>query len=179
MVKIGGMTTLSPTQKKQWRDKARFYMVTAEAYRLNRGYSQRRRVLGYGLSPKADQLDDCSGYVSKVTFWTNSNTPKGVHVNDPLNDHFSGIGNTESIQEYLKDFPANGKIQIGDIALWGPNDWNTSHTAMCQQAGTMKTAEFSSHGHQSWRFSRDAPEMILLPNFPEHLIGVFRMPELR
>lgn len=174
------MTVLSPTGKQKWRAQARIYMVTAEAYRLNRGYSQRRRVLGYGLSPKADQLDDCSGYLSKIVFWTNAHTPSGIHVGDPLNDHFSGIGNTESIQAYLDPrFEAHGKIQIGDIALWGPNDFNTSHTAMCQKAGTMRTAEFSSHGHQSWRFSADAPETIVVPNFPEHLIGIFRLPELR
>jgi hypothetical protein len=170
---------MTPTQKSKWREKARFYMKTAEAYRLNRGYSQRRRVLGYGLSPKADQLDDCSGYDSKVVFWTNSNTPSGIHVSDPLNDRFSGIGNTESIQAYLDPHHvAHGRIQIGDIALWGPNDWDTSHTAMCSKAGTMKTAEFSSHGHQSWRYKNDAPESILIPYFPEHLIGVFRLPEL-
>ena len=172
--------SLTPTQKTEWRNQARFYMKTAEAYRLNRGYSQRRRVLGYGLSPKADQLDDCSGYVSKIAFWTNAHTKPGIHANDPLNDHFSGIGNTESIQAYLDPhYKANGKIQIGDIALWGPNDWDTSHTAMCSKAGTLSTAEFSSHGHQSWRFSGDAPESILIPNFREHLIGVFRLPELR
>ncbi len=171
---------MNPTQKKQWRDQARYYMVTAQAYRMNRGYSQRRPGIGYGLSPKADQLDDCSMYVSKVTFWANGHTPKGVHCNDPLDHMFSGIGNTESIQAYLDPkFPANGRYQIGDIALWGPNNWDTSHTAMCSKAGTFKTAEFSSHGHQSWTFSRDAPESIFLPNFPEHLIGVFRMPELR
>ena len=170
---------MTPTQKQQWRKQARLYMTTAEAYRLNRGYSQRRRVIGYGLSPKADQLDDCSGYVSKVTFFANATTPAGVHAGDPLNFRFSGIGNTESIQAYLEPHhPANGRIQVGDIALWGPNDWNTSHTAMCSKPGTLRTAEFSSHGHQSWRFSSDAPETILLPNFHEHLIGVFRMPEL-
>ncbi len=173
---------LTSTQKTKWREQARFYMKTAEGYRLNRGYSQRRAVRGYGLHPKADQLDDCSGYDSKVVFWANTHTPAGVHVKDPINpsNQFCGIGNTETIQAYLDPkYPANGKIQIGDIALWGPNDWDTSHTAMCSKAGTFKTAEFSSHGHQSWTFSRDAPESILLPNFPEHLIGVFRMPELR
>jgi hypothetical protein len=172
------MPVLNPTQKKKWRAQARFYMVTAEAYRLNRGYSQRRRVIGYGLSPKADQLDDCSGYVDKVTFYANAMMPKGIHVNSPLGFHFSGWGNTESIQTTVTH-EANGLYQIGDIALWGPNDWDTSHTAMCSKAGTFKTAEFSSHGHQSWRFSHDAPETIRLPNFPEHLIGVYRMAELR
>lgn len=170
---------MNPTEKKKWRAAAASYCHVACAYRLNRGYSQRRRVLGYGLSPKADQLDDCSGFVDKVVFWANAETPLGIHVASPLGYRFSGYGNTESMQTYLKH-EANGRIQVGDIALWSAagNDWDTSHTAICSTAGTMRTAVFTSHGHQSWRFSNDAPEEIRLPNFPEHLIGVYRMPEL-
>jgi hypothetical protein len=169
---------MTPKDKGLWRAAAASYMVQAEAYRMNRGYSQRRRVLGYGLSPKADQLDDCSGFVDKVVFWANGHTPKGVHVESPLGFRFSGWGNTESMQEYL-DYEAAGMIQVGDIALWGRNEWDTTHTAICRKRGTLKTAIFTSHGHQSWRFHDDAPEPVTLPNFPQHLIGVFRMPELR
>ena len=107
---------MTPTEKKKWREQARFYMVTAQAYRLNRGYSQRRPGLGYGLSAKADQLDDCSMYVSKVTFWANAHTPRDIHVNDPLNHRFSGFGNTESIQAYL-DQTSDFFDKHGNMAL--------------------------------------------------------------
>ena len=167
---------LTPTQKKQWRAALTAYCEAAEDARMNRGYSQRRRVLGYGLHPAAVQIDDCSGFVSKAAYYANAKTK--LHVSDPLGFHFTGWGNTESIQD--EGFAvAAGKIQVGDIALWGPNDRNTSHTAICRTAGTKKTAIFTSHGHQSWRFLSDAPEAILLPNFPEHLIGIYRLPELR
>lgn len=167
---------LTPTQKKKWRAALTAYCVSAMANRLNRGYSQRRRVLGYGLHPAAVQIDDCSGFDSKAVYY--ANVKSMLHVSDPLNFNFQGWGNTESIQ--AAGFKvASGKIQVGDIALWGPNDTNTSHTAICYEAGTKVTAKFCSHGHQSWRFKDDAPESITLPNFPEHLIGVYRLPELR
>ncbi len=167
---------LTPTEKKRWRAALTAYCVAAEAKRLNRGYSQRRRVLGYGLHPEAVQIDDCSGFDSKAVYHANVKTK--LFVSDPLHFHFFGWGNTESIQDAGFSV-AYGKIQVGDVALWGPNDWDTSHTAICRTAGTKATAVFTSHGHQSWRFDRDAPEPIKLPNFPEHLIGVYRLPELR
>ena len=167
---------LTPTQKKAFRTAVSVYCVNAEAYRLNRGYSQRRPVLGYGLSAKADQLDDCSGFVSKGFYKGCQVT--GIHVRDPLNYFYSGIGNTESMQAWLTHEAPLDKYRIGDIALWGPNDWDTHHTAVCRKAGTRHTAIFTSHGHQSWRFSDDAPEPIALAHFPQHLIGVYRHPAL-
>lgn len=169
-------TVLTPTEKKRWRAALTSYCKTAEDYRMNRGYSQRRRVLGYGLHPAAVQIDDCSGFDSKAVYYANVKTR--LHVRDPLNYNFQGWGNTESIQAAGFQVAA-GRIQVGDIALWGPNDWDTSHTAICRTAGTKNTAIFTSHGHQSWRFVADAPEPIRIPNFPEHLIGIYRLPELR
>ncbi len=168
---------LTPTQKKKVRAAFVVYCERAEQWRMNRGYSQRRPGLGYGLSAKGDQLDDCSMFVSKVAY--KGMQVSGIHLIDPLGFHFSGIGNTESIQATVKHEAPVGKYLVGDIALWGPNDFDTSHTAICRKAGTAQTAIFTSHGHQSWRFSDDAPEPIKLPDFPEHLIGVFRMDQLR
>ncbi len=167
---------MTPTQKKLWRAECRSYCLIAMEKRLNRGYSQRRRVLGYGLHPAAVQIDDCSGFDSKVVYYANVKTH--LHVSDPLNHSFQGWGNTESIQA-AGFHVAAGKIQIGDIALWGPNDWDTSHTAIVYEAGTKTTAKLCSHGHQSWRKERDAPESITIPSFPEHFIGIYRLPELR
>lgn len=168
--------TLTPTQKKKVREAFVVYCTRSEQYRMNRGYSQRRPVLGYGLSAKADQLDDCSGFVSKV--WYKGMQVTGIHLTDPLGYHYSGIGNTETMQTYLTHSAPEDKYRIGDMALWGHNDWDTTHTAICRKAGTRTTAIFTSHGHQSWRYSDDAPEPITLANFPEHLIGVYRHPAL-
>lgn len=170
--------SLTPTQKKKVRDAMVVYCTRAEQYRLNRGYSQRRPVLGYGLPASAVQLDDCSGFVSKV--WYKGMQVTGIHLADPLHSgaDFSGWGNTETMQAYLKHEAPLDKYRIGDLALWGPNDWDTSHTAICRKAGTRSTALFTSHGHQSWRFSDDAPEPITIKHFHEHLIGVYRHPAL-
>lgn len=153
------------------------YLLAAEEARLNRGYSQRRRVLGYGLHPAAVQIDDCSGFDSKAVYWTNAKT--NLHVSDPLGNNFRGWGNTETIQNVVRHEAPEDRYLVGDIPLWGPNEWDTHHTAICRKAGTRKTAIFTSHGHQSWVFGKDAPEPITLANFPQHLIGVFRLAELR
>jgi hypothetical protein len=167
---------LTPTQKKQVRDAMVVYCLSAEKYRMNRGYSQRRPVIGYGLVASADQLDDCSGFVSKVLYKAMQVTE--IHLADPLGYHFAGWGNTESMQTFLTHQAPLDKYRVGDMALWGPNSWDTTHTAICRKSGSRATAIFTSHGHQSWRFSDDAPEPITLNNFPEHLIGVYRHPAL-
>lgn len=167
---------LTPAQKKAARDAIVVYCTKAEQYRMNRGYSQRRPVIGYGLVASADQLDDCSGFVSKV-FYKAQQIIK-VKIKDVLNYGYSGYGNTESMQVFLTHEAPRDKLRVGDVALWGHNDWDTTHTAICRKAGTHASAIFTSHGHQSWRFSDDAPEPIKLPNFPEHLIGVYRHPAL-
>jgi hypothetical protein len=171
---------LSPTKKLHVRQAITAYCLKAEVARMNRGYSQRRPVIGYGLSADADQLDDCSGFVSKVMY--KAAQIVHVHIDDPLGYifHYSGYGNTESMQAWLKHSAPEGQYLSGDMALWSAqgNDWNTSHTAICRKAGSKTTAIFTSHGHQSWRFADDAPEPITLPNFPEHLIGVYRHPAL-
>ena len=165
---------LTPTQKKKWRDACTAYCLKAEEFRLHRGYSQLRPGVGYGLVPDAIQIDDCSMFDSKVTYWASQHT--GIHIPDPLGYHFSGIGNTNTMvaNHDLYAVALDHTFFPGDYAIWGPNEFATTHTAICRKSGKMKTAIFTSHGHQSWRFATDAPEPITLPNFPEHLVGVFR-----
>lgn len=167
---------MTPTQKKRWRAALTAYCEKAERFRMNRGYSQRRRVLGYGLPADHVQIDDCSGFDSKVVKYANIAT--NLNASDPLGNHFNGIGNTESIQDQGFREAPEGKYLVGDIALWGPNDWDTHHTAICRKAGTRNTAIFTSHGHQSWAYKTDAPNPVTLQFFPQHLIGVYRLPEL-
>lgn len=167
-------------EREAFRKLVTQYCITAENFRLNRGYSQYRPVQGYGRSPEAAQKDDCSGFDSKVFYWVG--TKLGWIIRNPLTgtfDYLDGYGNTESMQEFLKHEAPVDKYLVGDIPLWGPNNWDTHHTAVCRKAGTRRTALFTSHGHQSWRFSRDAPESVRLVDFPQHLIGVYRHPALR
>jgi hypothetical protein len=167
---------LSPTGKQKWRSAATYYCKVAEDNRLRRGYSQLRPGRGYGADPDAIQIDDCSMYASKVSYWSSHTT--GYFVADPLNFHYTGIGNTESMQDFLKHEVTGKQYYVGDYALWGRNEWDTTHTAICRKGGKGNVALFSSHGHQSWRFANDAPEAIRLGDFPEYLIGVFRHPQL-
>ena len=113
-------------------------------------------------------------YASKVTYWAYHRT--NIFLYDPLNEHYSGWGYTGTMIENpnLYKIPLDHVFFPLDYAIWGPNSSDTTHTAVCRKQGTFQTAIFSSHGHQSWRFSNDAPEPIKLPNFPEHLVGVFR-----
>lgn len=168
------VTPLTPAKKLKWRKACTDYCLRAEAARLNRGYSQRRPVIGYGLAPEAIQIDDCSGFASKATYWPSHHT--NILVPDPLNGHYLGWGYTGTMEDNpnLYSIPLDHKFFVGDYAIWGPNASDTTHTAVCRTSGTFKTAIFCSHGHQSWRFVSDAPEPIKLPYFPEHLVGVFR-----
>jgi hypothetical protein len=102
-----------------------------------------------------------------------------VYLEDPLNGDYRGIGNTETIQAFMTHEVHNNKFLVGDIALWGKNEWDTTHAAICRKAGGAGTAIFMSHGHQSWNFNRDAPNPITLTKYSnDHFIGVFRHPAL-
>ena len=104
---------LTPTQKKKVRDAMVVYCLNAEKYRLNRGYSQRRPGLGYGLVAAAVQIDDCSMFVSKVAYKSMQVT--GIPLHDPLDRSFSGIGNTETMQAYLTHEAPLDKYRVGDM----------------------------------------------------------------
>lgn len=168
------VTPLTPARKKKLRAAGTDYCKRAEAARLNRGYSQRRPGIGYGLAAEAIQIDDCSMFASKVTYWSCHHT--GILVPDPIDGHYLGLGFTGTMisNPNLYRVDLDHKFFPLDYAIWGPNSSDTTHTAVCRTGGTYKTAIWTSHGHQSWRFASDAPEPIKLPNFPEHLVGVFR-----
>lgn len=167
----------TPTQRTKFRRFSTLYSLRAEASRLNRGYSLRRPGRGYGLAPESDQLDDCSFFCSKNFYWAGNQS--GVHIADPIDGDYTGLGNTESIQEFMDHEVNVNKMLVGDIALWGKNEWDTTHAAIVRKAGTRKTAVLTSHGHQSWNFNQDAPNGIILATYTNnHFIGVFRHPAL-
>jgi hypothetical protein len=133
-----------------------------------------RRFFGYMVPPEEWHSNDCSGYVGLGANWSMHKAQ--VYLLDPLQYHYTGIGNTQSM---IRTNPAPvDRYLVGDWAEWGPNIYRTSHTAVCRKAGTRKTAIFSSNGHESWEFGRDAPNPITIANFPEHFLGVWRHPQL-
>ena len=165
--------TLSPTQKKNVRSAITDFCVRAEANRLRWMYVEQRPFWGYGQPPEAPHIADCSAYVSLVFNWAMHRT--GIYLPDPLGKHYSGIGNTDTEYNFLKSHPAPpGKYLVGDMAIFG-TAWHTIHTAICQKAGG-DNAVFSSNGHGSTIFNRDAPEPVTLAaaKAAQPLVGVFR-----
>ena len=165
---------LTPTQKKAVRAEIVAYTTLAEANRLKWHYSQSRPFYGYMVPPSQWHSNDCSGYVGLI-FNCAMHKCK-VYMDDPLQYYYTGIGNTQSMLR-VHAAPEN-KYLVGDYAEWGPTIYRTSHTAICRVAGTKKTAIFSSNGHESWEFGRDAPNGISIANFPETFLGVWRHPAL-
>src|SRR5574337_859331 len=126
---------LPPSQKKHFRQQAARFMLVAEKYRARWHYSQQRPGVGYSVSPSAENWADCSFFVSRVFYFA------GVHaqapVQDPLNMHYSGYGNTESIYAWIKTHHApKDKYRVGDIARYLEDEWWHHHVTCCVIEGT-------------------------------------------
>lgn len=170
---------LSPTGKQRFRAHWAEYCGIAEINRLRWHYTKQRAFTGYGVPPSERHAADCSAYVSLGCKWTVLKT--GLWVRDPLDEDYSGWGNTGTLYHYLRghETPEN-RYLVGDIAIFGTPAL-TEHTSVCRKAGTARTAIFSSNGHEYWAFKRDAPNPISLHDeaVQQHLIGVYRLPELQ
>lgn len=170
--------SLTPTQKGALRRAIADFCQRAEVARLKWHYAQTRPYGGIGAQPEANHADDCSAYVALAYSWAMHHT--GIFIADPLNEHYSGWGYTGTQYDFLRSHPAPaGKYLVGDMAIFGTPS-NTVHTSICRKAGNDTTAIFSSNGHESWVFNRDAPEPISLNSekAKEHLVGVYRHPAL-
>lgn len=160
---------LTPTQKKLWRSHLTAYLQTAEDFRTRRGYNQQRLYTGLGLPASESQEDDCSAYTAKAFY--RANKLSGFSVHDPLGADFNRSGNTDTCNTYMKNGGGN-KITLtastvlfpGDVAVFdNPHTGRpTDHMMVCKIKGTQKTARWSSHGHESTVFDRDAPEGVSL-----------------
>lgn len=169
---------LTPAQKGQLRAALADFCVRAENARLKWNYAQNRPYTGIGVPPELAHVDDCSAYVALAFNWAMHHT--GIYIADPLNEHYNGLGYTGTEYDFLRAHPAPaGKYLIGDCAIFGSIS-NTVHTSVCRKAGNVATAIFSSNGHESWIFDRDAPEPISLTHEKaiEGLVGVYRHPAL-
>lgn len=170
--------SLTPAQKGAVRRAITDFCIRAEENRLSWHYAQIRPYSGIGVPPEQHHVDDCSAYVALAFNWAMRKT--GIFLDDPLNEHYSGWGYTGTQYEFLSHHPApRDKYLVGDMAIFG---WpsNTVHTSICRKAGTAATSIFSSNGHESWVFNRDAPEPISLTHEKavSALVGVYRHPAL-
>lgn len=165
---------LTPTQKGRVRTAVTDFCRRSEAARLRWHYTMQRPFHGFGLLPEMYHANDCSGYVSLAFNWAMHRT--GIYLTDPLGEFYSGFGNTGSQLAFIDDHPTpEGHYLVGDMAMFGTLS-HTVHTSICRKAGTTNTAIFSSNGHESWVFIRDAPEPITLAHekAQQHLVGVYR-----
>lgn len=161
---------LKPNDKKLLRTVIASYCRKAEEHQLVWNYTMHRPFGGFMDPPDHDHANDCSGYVSLAFNWA-MHWAK-VYVADPLGHHYSGWGNTSSLFDFLKDYPApENKYLIGDVALYDLGT-HSAHTTICRKAGTVRTAIFSSNGNES------APQPRAL-DYRSGLVGPFRHPQLR
>jgi hypothetical protein len=164
--------SLTPTEKLNFRTKLAAYLRTAEAYQSVWHYSENRPFRGYGVSPSQPHIADCSGYAS-LSFWWAGHL-SGHPVNDPLNAHYSGWGNTDTAYAWLIQHGAGGNWFIGDMAIYG-TPFKTVHMVICRvnaKDRSETTKYWSSNGEES------APEFVSLSEGPAPLVGVFRHPAL-
>lgn len=160
---------LSPNAKKEFRTQLARYLFVAEKYNYRWHYSQNRPFSGYHLAPSATHYADCSGFIS-LAFYS-AGVWAHAPVADPLAEHYSGYGNTWTM-EWLKSHHAPAdNYRIGDVALYqeGPS-WH-HHTTVCVEAGTGASAWFMSNGQEA------DPRKTKL-HYRSDLTGVYRHPAL-
>ncbi len=161
----------TPTQKKNWRSAIVAECKAAVGNEPNIHYSQQRPFSYYANIGHGFVVLDCSGFVGNV-YWEAMHAT-GVFLHDVCDFRYTGIGNTSSIEAYLR---RNGKFVnevngylVGDVARWG--EGNHAHTAVCSKAGTGKTSQWTSHGREA------GPNLVNLHYRPD-LVGVWRHPAL-
>jgi len=162
--------SMSPTNKRIWRSHLTAYLEVAEDYRRRRDYTQARPYSGLGLPASEEQQDDCSSYTAKAFYRANHLT-RVATVRDPLGAHFNRTGDTDTCLSYMSGGGGKRIVLTPSVVLW-PGDVaifdnprtgrRTDHMMVCKIKGTQKTARWSSHGHESTIFERDAPEPVSL-----------------
>jgi len=162
--------SLSPTDKKNLRAQIARFCLVAEKYRDRWTYSQVRPYPGLGHAPSAYHTDDCSAYGALIYYWAGHMIGKGVA--DPLGEHYSGWGNTETAHAFLSAHHAPpDKYRVGDIALYLEDAFQHHHMTICRTGGTGDSAWFSSNGSQA------DPNPTRL-HYRSDLTGVYRHPAL-
>lgn len=162
--------SLTPTQKKKVRTSISVYCGAAVQNEPRIHYSQQRPFPYIDHIGEGFHTLDCSGFVGNC-FW-NAMHDTAIYLHDVCDYRYTGIGNTSSIESYLR---AHGKrisgqpILVGDVVRWGQG--LHAHTAICSTKGTESTAWFTSHGREG------GPVKVRL-HYRDDLVGVWRHPAL-
>lgn len=170
---------MTPTQKTRVRAAISDYCQRAEKARLKWNYDMVRRFGGFMVAPELHHANDCSGYCSLAFNWAMHHT--GLYLADPLGEHYTGWGNTNTALDFLQSHQAPAdKYLVGDMAIFTIPGRRTEHMSICRKPGTTRTAIFSSNGRGSWIFNQDAPEPVSLAveEAQQRLVGVYRHPSL-
>lgn len=162
---------LTLTQKKKVRTSFKAYCQAAVANEPRIHYSQQRPFRFHDNPWSSRIVLDCSGFVCNV-FW-NAMNDLGIYLHDPLDERYTGWGNTGTMEAFLRRHgksvtDVNGFL-VGDIARWGVG--NHAHAAICSKAGSVTTARFTSHGREA------GPNDVAL-RYRSDLVGVWRHPAL-
>jgi len=161
---------LTPTAKKDFRFQLKRFCLVAQKYESHWAYSQQRRFDGFGVAPSDWHHNDCSGYVCLGFHFAGRLSGHGVH--DPLDEGYSGWGNTTTAYAYLKAHVAPaGKYRIGDVAMFLEREFRHHHMMVCITGGTDYSSVWSSHGRTA------GPEAVKL-HYRSDLTGVYRHPAL-
>ncbi len=167
----GDPMALTPNQKKELRAQLVRFALVAEKYEKQWHYTQARPYTGLGTPFSTTHHNDCSSYVALLFY--SAGRAAGFGVSDPLNEHYSGYGNTQTAYTYLKAHRApKDKYRVGDLAIYGPAV-DTVHITMCRKAGTAQSAVWSSFGQEAGPEARQP-----LSYHPSPLLGVYRHPAL-
>jgi hypothetical protein len=160
---------LSPTDKKNFRFEITRFCLVAEKYEARWSYTQQRPFTGLGAPPSGWHHDDCSSYCSLAFYWAGHMSGHGIA--DPLDEHYSGWGNTGTALAYLDAHKAPlDKYRIGDMAIYGTAS-NTKHMVVCRKAGDRDSSIWSSFGEES------GPEPHSL-HYRSDFVGAYRHPAL-
>jgi hypothetical protein len=166
------IAAMRPKQKLSFRNSWAAFMHTAEQFQYRWDYTEWRPFGGYGVSASGYHRADCSGYASLGAWMAGHLT--GHVVRDPLDNHYSGYGNTDTAYAWLRHYPAGGHWFIGDMAFYGSPS-KTVHMVICRINAadrSITTKVWSSNGSEA------APELLALNQGPAPLVGVFRHPAL-
>ena len=139
---------LPPDVKKAVREEIISFCKLAEQYESRWHYTQNRPFHGFGSAPQTFHYNDCSGYASLIFYWASKHVRHGA-MNDPLDYHYSGYGNTQTALAYLHPHHAPvDKYRVGDMAIYGTAS-DTKHMTVCRKNGTGGSSIWSSFGQES------------------------------
>lgn len=142
------MSLLTAEQRASARTVIRRYLEKAELNQPDIHYSQFRPLTSLGDPPTSEFTTDCSGLCISAFYWADLWLP--FKIKDPGGYAYQGWGYTGSILETNKKrrIPLDRKFFVGDMALYGPSIYRTTHVTICRRNGDYMSSIWTSHGSE-------------------------------